>query len=315
LEAHQPEHLINLPLVSKDEENTYLPLVINVLTKYWGEDFASYDTTNPLPSKATLIIEGIEFIEKHGFVCYIYKGTIKDIKKRIDQAIPPIVILPGIRDSLQHAMIVSGYNIEERRILMYVPEPETIGAVPEDKFEEDWQQDDMNTLVIIPSDMKNLFDKENLKFAESNRICLEAEMLRQKGAIENAISKLKRATEIDPDNAQVWCILGGIYNEIGAMDATTCYENAIKLNAKYYLAYRGLGNYYLKKKDYALAESYYSKAISINPIRFGPIFKNRAVARIELGNNEGAKQDLQEYLAQVPNAPDKQSIDQALTQL
>ena len=66
LEAHQPEHLINLPLVSKDEENTYLPLVINVLAKYWGEDFASYDTTNPLPSKATLIIEGIEFIEKHG---------------------------------------------------------------------------------------------------------------------------------------------------------------------------------------------------------------------------------------------------------
>lgn len=35
----QPEdHSITLPLVSKEEENICLPLVINVVSKYWGEE-------------------------------------------------------------------------------------------------------------------------------------------------------------------------------------------------------------------------------------------------------------------------------------
>ena len=65
---------------------------------------------------------------------YIYKGSIKDLKKRIDQGIPPIVILPGIRETVQHATIVSGYNSEETGILTYIPEPDTIGAIPESKI-------------------------------------------------------------------------------------------------------------------------------------------------------------------------------------
>ena len=86
------------------------------------------------------------------------------------------------------------------------------------------------------------------------------------------------------------------------------------MNPKYYLAYRGLGNYYLKKKDYSLAEAYYSKAIEINPFRFGPVYKNRAIARIQLDNNQGAKQDLVKYLEQTPAADDQKSIQKALDQ-
>ena len=37
----QPEHFISLPLVSKNEESAGLPLVVNVVAKYWGEDIAS----------------------------------------------------------------------------------------------------------------------------------------------------------------------------------------------------------------------------------------------------------------------------------
>jgi tetratricopeptide (TPR) repeat protein len=94
-----------------------------------------------------------------------------------------------------------------------------------------------------------------------------------------------------------------------------CYERAIKLNPKYYLAYRGLGNYYLKKKDYLLAETNYTKAIEINPLRFGPIYKNRAVARMQLNNNADAKDDLIKYLEQTPGAQDRKSIQDAISQL
>jgi tetratricopeptide (TPR) repeat protein len=215
---------------------------------------------------------------------------------------------------VQHAMVVSGYNSEERRILTYVPEPDTLGAIPESKFDQDWEQDDMTAIVIIPSDMKDLLGNDNLKFAKSNRMCFEAEGLRQQGKVNEAIESLRKATEIDSGNAQIWGLLGGIYNETNSNQAVSCYEMAIKQNAKYYLAYRGLGNYYLKKKDYSLAEVYYSRAININPFRFGPIYKNRAIARMQLGNNQGAREDLVKYLEQMPAAEDRKSIEEALDQ-
>jgi hypothetical protein len=309
----QPEHFISLPLVSKKEDSADLPLVMNVVIKYWGEDF-SPPTSGAAGDRGATMIHGIELGEALGFSSYIYKSSMKDLKKRIDQGIPPIVITPGIQATVQHATVVSGYNSEERRILTYVPEPDTVGAIPESKFEQDWEQDDMIAIIMIPSDMKELLKNENLMFLKSNRICFEAEGLRQRGKVNEAIESLQKAIEIDSDNPQAWNLLGGIYNETNSDQAVPCYQNAIKLNSKYYLAYRGLGNYYLKMKDYSLAEAYYSNAININPSRFTPIYKNRAIARMQLGNNQGAKEDLVKYLEQMPAADDRKSIQEALDQ-
>ena len=308
----QPEHFITLPLVSNDE-STMLPLAINVVAKYWGEDLIP-DAQGRAPARG-ILIDGIELAERRGLACYIYKGTLQDLKKRIDQGIPIIAITPGIQDVAQHAMVVSGYDSEERRILTYVPEPDTIGAVPESKFEQDWEQDDMTAIVLLPSDMQDLLKNHELKFVKSNRLCFEAERLRQEGKSGAAVEKLLQATEMDAENAGAWSQLAGMYNEQGSEQAVACYERATKLNPKYYLAYRGLGNYYLKKQDYSLAEAYYSKAIEINPSRFGPIYKNRAVARMQLGNHAGAKQDLAKYLEQTPGAQDRKSIEEAVAQL
>ena len=313
------EHSITLPLVSKTEENVCLPLVINVVSKYWGEEIQleeAIEVAKKYPGmKGSIMMEGIELAEKHGFTSFIYRGSMKDLKKRIDQGIPPIVILPGIHETVQHATIASGYDSEERRILTYVPEPDTIGAIPENRFEQDWEQDDMITLVLVPNDMKDIFKDENLKFSKSNRICFEAEKLRQQGKINEAIAELQSAVKLDNDNPQGWCLLAGIYNETNSKEAVNCYEKTIALNAKYYLAYRGLGNYYLKNKDYMKAEEYYTKAISINQYRFGPIYKNRALARIHLENKSGAKEDLLKYKEQTPNALDKKIIEDAISQL
>lgn len=310
----KPEHFITLPLVNKSEESAILPLAINVVAKYWGEDLAA-QSQGPAPSRGALLIDGIELAERRGFACYACKGTIRDIKKKIDQGIPPIAITPGIQDVAQHATVVSGYDSDERRILTYVPEPDTVGAVPEAKFDQDWEQDDSTLVILIPADMRDLLKNDELKFAKSNRMCLEAERLRQQGKADLAAEKLRQAADADPDNAAAWSQLGGVYNEQGSEKAIACYENAVKLNPKYYLAYRGLGNYYLKRKDYSLAESYYGKAIAINPSRFGPIYKNRAVARMQVGNSAGAKEDLQEYLKQTPGAQDRKGIEDAISQL
>lgn len=310
----QPEHFINLPLVSNNEGSGDLPLVMNVVLKYWGEDM-SIPRSGATSDKGVTMIHGIELAERLGIESCIYKSSMKDLKRRIDEGIPPIVIMPGIKATVQHATIVSGYNSEEGRILIYVPEPDAMGAIPESKFEQDWEQDDMTAIIMIPSDMKGLLKNEDLKFARSNRICFEAEGLRQDGKINEAIDWLERAVQIDRDNSQAWVLLGGVYNETNSDKAIFCYENAMRLNPKSYLSYRGLGNYYLKKRDYPLAETYYSKAIDINSFRFAPIYKNRAIARMQIGNNAGAKEDLIKYLEQMPTAEDRKNIEEALAEL
>jgi tetratricopeptide (TPR) repeat protein len=319
LYSQPQEHFITLPLVSLEKDNVCLPLVVNVVSKYWGEEIPEdeiMDSAKKYPQiKGSIMMEGIELAERHGLASYIYRGSLQDIKTRIDQGIPTIVILPGIYDTVQYASIVAGYNSEERRILTYVPEPDTIAAIPESKFEDDWEQDDRVTLIFVPKDMSDLFSNANLKFNLSNRICFQAEKLRMQGKINQALEQLRIAVKAEDDNPQVWCLLAAIHNDLNLKEATQYYERAIEINPRYYLGYRGLGNYYIKRKDYPSAEFYYTKAINVNPNRFGPIYKNRALARIELRDNFGAKEDLLHYLTQTPNATDRKTIEDAIQQL
>jgi len=319
LQSQPGYNSLTLPLISPEEENICLPLVINVICKYWGEEQLLLEADQSAKKysgiKGSVMIEGIELAEKHGLRGYAYRGSIVDIKRKIDQGIPSIVILPGIYDTAQHANIVCGYDPGESRILTYVPQPDTVGAIPERRFQQDWEQDDMVSIVLVPQDMKQIIEKENLQFKESNRICLEVEKLRHQGRVAEAMERISRAVKIDNNNAQAWCIMGSILNEQNSQKAVSCYEESIKSNPNYYLAFRGLGNYYLKNKDFHNAQAYYSKAIEVNPTRFGPVFKNRALARLQLGDKAGCKNDLLKYLEMVPNANDSLSIREALNQL
>ncbi len=315
----QSGHTLDLPLVREDEDNICLPLVISVVSRYWGEEIPlgeAKEIAKMYPKmRGTIMIEGIQLAEKHGFRSFIYRGSLEDLKKRVDQGLPPIVILPGIRETVQHATVVSGYDDSTNRILTYFPEPDRIGAIAYKQFTDLWRQDDNLTMVLVPNDMARYVEKDRLLFTTSNRMCFLAEKLSIQGKREEALSVLLKARDEEPQNPRVWNMLGSVHNELGSEEAAKCYEQAVKLNPKYYLAYRGLGNYHLKKQDYPRAEQYYSKAIEINPSRFGPIYKNRAVARLELGNKNDAASDLLTYLEQCPDAGDRASVEATIKEL
>jgi tetratricopeptide (TPR) repeat protein len=312
-------HTLELPLVREDEDNICLPLVISVVSRYWGEEISmneAKEIAKMYPRiKGTIMIEGIELVERHGFKSFIYKGSLQDLKKRIDQGLPPIVILPGIQETVQHATVISGYDDSTNRVLTYFPDPDRIGAITYKQFNELWKQDDNITMMLVPNDMAKYVENDELVFTASNRICFVAEKLQMQGKREEAVSMLLKAGDTDPENPRVWNLLGSLYNDLGSNEAVKSYEQAIKLNAEYYLAFRGLGNYYLKKKDYSRAEEYYSKAIEINPHRFGPVYKNRGVARLEAGNRQGAARDFENYLAQCPNAADRGNVEEMIREL
>ncbi|HXX06239.1 MAG TPA: tetratricopeptide repeat protein, partial [Candidatus Bathyarchaeia archaeon] len=135
------------------------------------------------------------------------------------------------------------------------------------------------------------------------------------GRSEEATHLLKKALEINKSNSTASCLLAGILNDLNSSDALKYYKMSTALNPRCYLAYRGLGNFYLKMKDYTKAEENYTEAIGVNPQRFSPIYKNRGLVRLELNKTKQAKEDFKKYLEQMPEARDKANILQAIAEL
>lgn len=312
-----PTHTLEIPIVN--EENICLPLVVSAISKYWGVDLPlkeASEIAKKYPNmKGSILIEGVELAERHGLSSIIANSSLKELKKMIDIGIPPIVILPGIKDVVQHASLVVGYDEIEKTIFHYIPEPEKIGAIPEKIFDEQWQEDDRLMILLMPQDIfseVNTFDENKVR---SNRLCFDGEKLRLQGKIGEAIDVLKKALEINKSNSTAMCLLAGMLNDQNSSESVNLYMKTIELNSRYYLAYRGLGNYYLKKKDYPNAEKYYTFAIDVDESRFAPIYKNRGIVRFEQKKLEMSKMDFQKYLEFMPDAIDRVSIEQAIAEL
>ncbi|MGI0046233.1 MAG: C39 family peptidase [Nitrosotalea sp.] len=310
-------HSLDVPIVQ--EENICLPLVISAVSKYWGVDLPLAEAKEIAKRysevKGTILIEGVELAERHGLASVILNSSLKELRRFIDMGIPPIVILPGIKDVVQHASLVIGYDETEKTIFHYIPEPDKIGAIPDEIFDKQWHEDDKLMLLLAPSDIMYEAKIASDNKTKSNRMCFDAEKLRLQRKTDEAVTLLKKALEINSSNSTASCLYAGILNDLNLQEAVQHYKKSIELNPQCYLAYRGLGNYYLKTKDYPNAETYYTFAIKINPYRFVPIYKNRGVARMEQNKTGEAKEDLKKYLEQMPDAKDKAAISQAIKEL
>jgi len=313
-------HDLLLPLVT--EENTCLPLSINVVAKYWNVDIPLSDAqeiAKKYPGvSGSILIEGIELAEKHGLESKVIHSDIPELKKFLDMGIPPIVLLPGVQDTIQHASVISGYDPDGKTVMHYIPKMEPdgafhVGVIPEQKFDQNWSEDGRLMIVIAPSDVAGQLKSHREE--KSNRLCFESERYNLTKDSKSAIELLKEALSLEPGNITAHSLLGSVLNDQNSSECIGHYEECISQNKNSYLAYRGLGNYFLKTKQFERAEQYYSDAIDINPERYGPIYKNRGIVRLEQKNNSGAKSDLEKYLKHTPNAKDFESIQDAIREL
>jgi len=299
-----------LPSVTK--ESVCLPLAINVVSKYWNINLPMLEAID-LEKKyvnvnSSILIEGIELAERHGLASVIINSSLGELKKIIDMGIPPIVILPGLYQTVQHASVISGYDNMEKTILHYIPKPDQIGIIPEKQFDKLWSEDNKIMILIAPTDVIYNMKPQNKIMDKSNRLCFMSERSSVQHNVEEAITLLKKSININDHNATALSSLGSLLNKKNSSDCVTYYTKCININNKCYLAYRGLGNYFLKNKQFKKAEEYYTKAIEINPERFGPIYKNRGIARLEQNKNRTAKSDFNDYLKYTKNPNDHNNI-------
>jgi tetratricopeptide (TPR) repeat protein len=315
------DHQLLLPLV--DEENICLPLPINVVSKYWNITLpmseaieSSKQYANP---NGSILIEGIESAERHGLKCKIIHSSLSELKKIIDAGIPPIVILPGIPEITQHASVISGYDDNEKTILHYIQKgnnegEQQEGVIPQELFDKEWSEDGKMLIILAPPDILSSIKLDDSN-ETSNRLCFISERLILQKNIPEALESLKKAIELDGTNPTALYLLGSILNEQNSNDCIQYYEKCISISQRFYLAYVGLGNYYLKSNQFDKSEIHYSKAIKINPKRSAKIYKNRAYLKEKQKKNYEAKNDLKSYLKLFPKAKDRGIIEQAIREL
>ena len=321
--SEEAEHELILPPIS-DNDNICLPLSVNAVAKYWNIDLPMTEA-NEIASKYTgmngsILIEGINLAERHGLSSLILHSSIAELKHVIDMGIPPIVILPGLHDMIQHASVISGYDDKEKTIFHYVPEQKSseegiqVGVIPEKRFEKLWSEDGYLMVLLGPTDIISALKSDETK-TKSNRLCFESERLSLQKQIQETITSLEKAIELNSDNSTALCLLGGVLNEQNNPKCVSYYEKSLEKNENCYLAYRGLGNFYLKNQKFDKSEENYTRAIEINENRFGPIYKNRGYVRQQQNKIDDAKQDYQNYIKFTPNAKDRGMIERALNEM
>ncbi|MDA1124826.1 MAG: hypothetical protein O3C04_04170, partial [Crenarchaeota archaeon] len=285
--SEDSEHELILPPIS-DDDNICLPLSINAVAKYWNIDLPITEA-NEIASKyvgmnGSILIEGINLAERHGLSSLILHSSVTELKQVIDMGIPPIVILPGLHDVVQHASVISGYDNNEKTIFHYVPEQKSseegiqVGVIPEKRFEKLWSEDGCLMVLLGPTDIISSLKSDQNK-TKSNRLCFESEKFSLQKQTKETTDSLEKAIELNPDNSTALCLLGGTLNEQNNPECVSYYEKSLEKNENCYLAYRGLGNFYLKNQQFDKSEENYTLAIKINDNRFGPIYKNRGYVR------------------------------------
>lgn len=315
-------HQLLLPLV--EDENICLPLPINVVSRYWNIELPMAEAIDSAKKysdfNGSIMIEGIELAERHGLSCKIVHSSLNELKKIIDSGIPPIVILPGIPEITQHASVITGYDEDEKTILHYIQKgnqegEQQEGAIPQEIFDREWSEEGKLMIIISPPDILSKISLENDSQNKSNRLCFESEKQNILQNYSEALSSLKESIELDSNNSTALHLYATMLNQQNSTECISFYEQSFKINARSYLTFNGLGNFYLKTNEFEKAEKFYTKAIEINPKRSAKIYKNRAYLREKLNKNSDAKDDLKSYLKYFPKAPDRGIIEQAIREI
>jgi tetratricopeptide (TPR) repeat protein len=106
--------------------------------------------------------------------------------------------------------------------------------------------------LAVPKRAKKELDRSN-------------ELIRN-GELQQAIAKLKKATEIYPQYALAYNNLGVLYSRLGdRVHENEALQKAISLDPSFALAYVNVGRMDMKGNDYPEAEAAFNKALSFNP--------------------------------------------------
>lgn len=163
-------------------------------------------------------------------------------------------------------------NVEQINSLTVAANALAEGEIQADKTQIDaafsaLQQGDFSLVL-------DLFEQENARFDKEAK--KRAEIQRNIGALafendtEKALKAYRRATQLDPDNADGWNKLGNLLHRTGELnEAISTYQTTLRLGEEHKnqieiaLAYHNIGNVYATRGDLDKALEYHHKSLKI----------------------------------------------------
>ncbi len=126
----------------------------------------------------------------------------------------------------------------------------------------------------------------------------------QMGREADALSPMKTAADLLPDDAEVHNNLGVVYKGLGYFDnAIASYHRALSLRPNYYQAFNNLGNAQHKIRQYDAAVECYRQALRINP-EYAEAHSNLCITLTELARPDEAFRSGVRALEINPNFPE-----------
>ena len=95
----------------------------------------------------------------------------------------------------------------------------------------------------------------------------------------------RRALEIDPEKAESYSMLGGIYNELAELGrADECYDKALALDPESLSACLGKGHMHMEGGDFAIAERCFARALELEPEKLAIRFAFTQLGKVDDDN-------------------------------
>ena len=158
--------------------------------------------------------------------------------------------------------------------------------------------------TLLWKNQENLFQSALIHFPKSEIILNTlATFGIEQGNFGEAREHLDQAIAFSPDYAQAFYNRGILNTKTGDLNqAITDFTAAIRLNPHYTDAFFARGTAYMKSNQWSLAENDFSNVLTGHPDHFGAL-QNRAIVRGNIGDFQGALQDLNAAVRIDPTVP------------
>jgi predicted double-glycine peptidase len=190
------------------------PAALASVLGYWGDSVTqtaigqkTFDKRHAATNGAELLL----FARDRGYVAFSYDGSIADLKTRVAQNLPVIVLqYQALDDKRGHFRVVMGYDDDKKLLYTRDSNYESVRAIPYATFAKLWEPYGNWSLIVAPTS-----ESAKLSGLDRNNVVLHLDLgqayLRRNNT-SLATAHLREALRLEPGNEEAVQMLMQISN-------------------------------------------------------------------------------------------------------
>lgn len=143
---------IDVPFI-KQEKNLCGAASLAMVLRYWGKNISQYSIADEIYDKKKRGIESEalkSFAEEKGFLAFIYKAELENIKENIKKGRPLIVAVSSEAPSGFHYLVLVGFDEDRSLVVVNDPYSYKMREMKSAEFIDRWRESENWTLLVLP---------------------------------------------------------------------------------------------------------------------------------------------------------------------